>query len=140
MIQRAQTLWLLLCTACALASLKISFYTGNILIGNGAAVQYHELHGMENIWLNILTIAMAVLSLTTVFLFKQRKLQQRISMIILLMEIILIVVYYQLTKKFQDGSYSIGAILHPLIILSLIMALSGIRKDERIISESDRLR
>ena len=140
MIQRKQSLWLLISALCSLTALKISFYTGNINTEKQSVTQFHELNGLENIWLNIVTIAIAVLCLTTIFLFKNRKLQQRICMIILLMELIVMFVYYKLTKQFIAGSYAIGAILQPLIIVATIMALIGIRKDERIISESDRLR
>ena len=34
MIQRVQTIWLLLASACAFLSLKLSFYSGNKLINN----------------------------------------------------------------------------------------------------------
>jgi uncharacterized membrane protein len=140
MIQRIQSLWLLLSAICALAALKLSFYTGNINTEKQSVTQYHELNGLENIWLNILTIAVAVLCFTAIFLYKQRKLQQRICLIILLLEVLVMYVYYRLTKQFVVGTFSIGAILQPTLMISVILALLGIRKDERIISESDRLR
>lgn len=140
MIQRIQTLWFLLGAICSILALKISFYTGNIKTENLSSTTFHSLNGMENIGLNILTVAIAVLCMTAIFLFKHRKLQQRIGWVIFLLEISIIYFYFRLTKQFVDGSYSIGAIVQPLIIISVIMAMIGIRKDERIISESDRLR
>ena len=104
MIQRKQSLWLLIGALCSLTALKISFYTGNINTEKQSVTQFHELNGLENIWLNILTIAIAVLCLTAIFLYKNRKLQQRICLIILLMELIVMFVYYKLTKQFITGS------------------------------------
>ena len=52
MIQRIQTLWLLLASACAFAGLKIAFYTGNIIPEGNAtpgATLYQEINGMYSI-------------------------------------------------------------------------------------------
>jgi len=56
------------------------------------------------------------------------------------MEVSLVLFYYFSTKMFKEGSYLIGAILHILIFVFLILAIMGIRKDAKIVEESSRLR
>ncbi len=140
MIQRMQTLWLLLGAACSFFALKLPFYTGNIQKVNQSTNEFHSLSGMENIWLIIFSVSVGVLCLTALFLYKHRKLQQKIGWIIILLQMFVIYLYYRLTEQFINGSYSLGSILQPLILVAIVMAIIGIRKDERIISESDRLR
>jgi Domain of unknown function (DUF4293) len=136
MIQRLQTLWLLLAAACAFAGFKFSFYSGT----NAKGLSPYELMGTENILLLLTTLAVGGLALITIFLFKNRSLQFQLSLLGILLEALLIFLYYREVQNFKAGTYSLTAILHPLIIFSFFMAAKGIRKDSKIIKESDRLR
>ena len=71
MIQRIQSIWLLLASIAILASLKISFYVGNVLTTgeNSTSIKtWTELNGMFNIITNILSVTIGVLSLIAIFL------------------------------------------------------------------------
>jgi hypothetical protein len=143
MIQRIQTLWLLLAAIAVFASLKVSFYFGNIISTgeNGASIKtWTELNGMFNMITNILTVTIGVLSLITIFLFSNRKLQLKFIVVGIILELLLITVYQFSIKQFSEGGYSAGSFIQLLVVLFFILALRGIRKDNKIIAESNRLR
>jgi len=140
MLQRIQTIWLLLAAACSFVSLKISFYAGNLIAeqttANGVGA-FSEITGMDN---PILTTAVGVISLISIFLYSNRKLQMKFCIAAFFTEISLLIFYYFLIKTFKEGTLAIGAAIHLLIIIFIILAMAGIRKDNKIIAESDRLR
>lgn len=142
MIQRIQSIWLLLIAACAFAGLKLPFYIGNIevLTNNIPATKYHELSGIETLPLIILTTAVGVLSLITIFLYKNRKLQMRLCFTGLLIEIGVLFLYYRELKKYTQGTFALTSVLQGLILILFLFAFRGIYKDNKIVQESDRLR
>ena len=143
MIQRIQSFWLLCASVCGFASLKFSFFTGNVNeVNNGvaAATKYIELNGFSNIPLTILTITIAIVCLIAIFLYKNRKLQMRLCFAGVLVEAIVLTLYYKESAKYILGTYSLASLLQLLILLFLILSITGINNDNKIIAESDRLR
>ncbi|MEI8053061.1 MAG: DUF4293 family protein [Bacteroidota bacterium] len=143
MLQRIQSIWLLLISICIFSSLKIAYYTGNIVPEGELATTiktFTQLNGMYNIVTNILTVTIGVLSLITIFLYSNRKLQLKLIFVGILLEILLLVEYQVSIKKFTEGSIAIGSMLQFLVLLFFYLAIKGIRKDNKIIAESDRLR
>jgi hypothetical protein len=72
MLQRIQSIWLLLAAACSFISLKITFYAGNLIAEQTATNSvgpFSEIKGMNN---PILTTAVGVVCLITIFLYKNR--------------------------------------------------------------------
>ena len=136
MIQRIQTIWLLLASACTFLSLKLPFYSGT----NKEGVVSHPLIGTENYTLMLLTIAIGVLPLIIIFLFKNRRLQIRLCVLGILMEIGLMFLYYKEVSTYTAGTYSLSAVLQGCIIFFFFFALRGISKDAKIIRDSNRLR
>jgi len=140
MLQRIQTIWLLLAATCSFISLKITFYAGN-LIAEGTTSNsvgaFSKITGMDN---PILTTAVGVMSLICIFLYKNRKQQIKFCIAAFFIEISLLIFYYFLTKTFKEGTLAIGAGIHLFIIIFILLAIAGIRKDNKIIAESDRLR
>jgi hypothetical protein len=135
MIQRIQTLWLLLAVTAAILSLQLPFYGG--ISGQST---YTPLTGLSNFIILILTVAVALTGLITVFLYKNRKLQLQLSLLGLLLQLIVIVLYFLETKKFTEGNFALTSILTFLIPVLFILAWMGIRKDEKLIRSMDRLR
>jgi hypothetical protein len=144
MIQRIQSIWLLLASICTFAGLKISFYTGNMAASEGAippaAKEFFELNGMYNLLTNTLTICVAVICLITIFLYNNRKLQIKMSLVGLLLQICTLVQYWFAIQKYSEGAFSLGALLPALTILFVFLAIMGIRRDSNIVKESNRLR
>lgn len=141
MIQRIQSIWLLLAAAGAFAGFKFSYYSGNKL--NDTLL--HELKASENFLLMLTTIAVGGLALINIFLFKKRTLQLRLCVLGILLEAVLIFLYYREVTTFTQGTYSLtsilhSVILHSVIVLAFVLAARGINKDSKILKESDRLR
>ncbi len=136
MIQRIQSLWLLLAAACPFAGLKFSFYSGTKLTDP----LLQELNGTGTILLMITGIAVGGLALITIFLFNNRTLQFRLCLLGILLQLVLIYLYYREVTGFTQGTYSLTSILQPSILLSFILAAVGIRKDSKMVKNSDRLR
>lgn len=135
MIQRIQTIWLLLAATASLLSLKFSFYSG--IKENNV---FTQLNGLSVFALLILSVAVALLALATIFLFKNRKLQMQLSLLGFLLQVIAVVVYFLEIKKFVEGNYALTAVLTLMIPVFFILAWMGIRKDEKLIKSMDRLR
>ncbi len=136
MIQRIQSLWLLLAAACAFAGFKFSYYSGNKL--NDAAL--YELNATSTLLLMITTIAVGMLALINIFLYKKRTLQLRLCVLGILLEAVLIFLYYRETTIFIKGTYSLTAIFHSIIVLAFVLAARSINKDSKLLKESNRLR
>lgn len=136
MIQRLQTLWLLLAGGCALAGLKFSFYSGT----NAKGLSPYELNGTENFLLILSSVVVGGLAFVTIFLYKKRKLQVMLCILGILLEALLIFLYYLETKTFTQGTYSLASVLQLIVLAAYFMAARGVKKDEKILEESDRLR
>jgi len=137
MIQRIQSVWLLLAAACAALSFKFPFYIGDL-----PTEKTHKLIATDSLPIIIITATVMLLSFVIIFLFKKRVLQLRLSILGILLEALLIFLYYLEVKKFVPGSgtYAITALLHAAIVFFLFMAAKNINKDEKLIKDSDRLR
>jgi hypothetical protein len=138
MIQRIQSIWLLLAGICAFLSIQLSFYSGTD-INN---IPYQKITGATGGFL-ILTITLLVglLAGIAIFLFKNRNTQLWLCAGGLVAELLLIFLYYKkITTSFSQGTLSLSVILHPLILLFFILAIRGINRDNKLIQDSDRLR
>ncbi|MDE3251734.1 MAG: DUF4293 domain-containing protein [Bacteroidota bacterium] len=140
MIQRPQTIWLLLASALAFATLKLSLFSGNLLVEN--LKQFQRFTAMSSIPLMILTVGVAIASLIAIFLFKNRKLQIRISLAALVVSLLTIFLGYLQTKNFlpDEWSFDLTSLLYVAIPILLILAIRGIYLDEKLIKSVDRLR
>lgn len=140
MIQRLQSVWLLLAAAAAFCSLQFSFYSGTMLVENQS--KRVELTAQSNLLLLILSAGVGIASLISIFLYKNRKTQLRIVLVTLLVSILNLVLFYTQTKKFVlgEGNYSLTAIFAIIVPIFLFLAIKGIRKDEKLVKSLDRLR
>ncbi len=141
MIQRIQSIWLLLATSFGFISLKTSFYSGH-RINDLIPKPYVYLTGSYNILLIICTVAVAVASLITIFLYKNRKQQSRIVLVSLLFSLLTLVLYFWQSQSFipTESNYDLTALVPFFIPVFLVLALRSIYKDEKLVKESDRLR
>jgi len=136
MIQRVQTLWMLLAAIAVFLTLKLSFYSGTLLTDN----LFDSLIATDNFILMVLTCALGSAVLINIFLFKHRTLQFRICIIAILLEFLILFLYYRQTKFYSNGTLDVWAIFHLVTIIALILAARGIYKDEKLIKDSNRLR
>ncbi len=136
MIQRIQSIWFLLATICIFLTMQFSTYAGADAQG-----MMHLIKGTTNTFLVITTSMVGVVSIIALFLFKNRKLQIRITLLAVLIELVLLFFYYkEIDALVGIGAFAITALLHVAVIVFLLLAANGISKDEKLIKESNRLR
>ena len=137
MIQRIQTIWLLLASICVFLTLKFSTYVGT----NKDLIPSSFLNGIATLPLIFVTLAVGILSFITIFLYKNRKPQLRLTILAVLLEAGLLFLYYKEIQTFiGKGTFSITAILHAAVMFFLILAARGINSDNKLIKDSNRLR
>ena len=137
MIQRIQSIWLFLAAVCVFLTLKFSTYVGT----NKDLIPSTFLNGIATLPLIFVTLAVGILTVITIFLYKNRKLQLRLTILAVLLEAGLIFLYYKEIQTFiGKGTFSIYAILHVGVVVFLILAARGINSDNKLIKDSNRLR
>lgn len=135
MIQRIQSVWLLLAAVFAIISLNQTFYMGSIL-GQPAT----EFKGTSDILVMILTIVVAAVSFVSIFMFKNRSKQIWIVVFDLVLTIFLIAVYFMKTQQSMIGKITLESIFVFVIPIFLLFAIRGIARDKKLIKSVDRLR
>jgi len=157
MIQRIQSIWLFLASVTLFALFLFPYLQYSDMSGVGRALKitgvYHGLAGQAIrdeffVLQTVATVLLGIFPLYIIFLFRNRKQQVRL----ILVEIILLLLFggwlygtasNALTEANQFLSarnIGVGFFLLPVAIIFLLMANSGIRKDERLIKSADRLR
>jgi hypothetical protein len=141
MIQRIQSVWLLLAAICAFFTYTLVLYSGNVADGS------QRLFALGDYFLLVAyIIALGVLSLISIFLFKNRKLQFRLTVLNIVLTVGYLFLQYVRIEQFKKenaivtGSYHVAALLPILMAIFLIMAARGIYKDEKLVKSLDRLR
>ena len=155
MIQRIQSIWLFFATACIFSlflfpylqvlnpdgsskSLKVTGIYENIA---GQVVQTEPFLG-----LTIATVILGLIPFIIIFLYKDRKKQVMLSYIAIVLIIGFSFWLIQTAKSWlgditlQAENYGIGIMLPSISILFIILAIRGIKKDDRLIKSADRLR
>lgn len=139
MIQRQQSLWLLLTVICGVLSFNYPFYTGTRMNASNM-IERSILDGASNFFYILLTGANIILALVTIFLYKDRKLQLRLALVGILTSLGLFVMYVSGMMKFEEGNLALTSLLALGIIAGFVMAARGIRKDQQLIKSIDKLR
>ena len=143
MIQRVQTIWLLIGMIAAFLTLQFSFYSGTLILNNHLDLpgnSFHSFVAKDNFILMVLTSALGTALLINIFLFRHRSVQFKICIIALLVEIIILFLYTRQLKQYSQGTMDIWAIFHLVILITLILAARGIYNDQKLIKDSNRLR
>jgi uncharacterized membrane protein len=142
MIQRVQSIWLLLAAAGSFFTLNFSFYSGLMVKEGATAGTLERVTAQSSTLLLILTVGVGIAAIITIFLYKDRKLQLRICLAAIVISLINILLYYLQTKKFlpDQGNYNLPAIIVFIIPILLIFAARGIYKDQKLVKSLDRLR
>jgi peptidoglycan/LPS O-acetylase OafA/YrhL len=140
MIQRKQTLWLLLATAAGVLTFLYPFATGTELVENSTMERQTEIIAGGNFFLLLATIASIAISTINIFLFKNRGQQKMLCIIGLLISAVICVLYISLTLKLTKYVPALWAILPFIIVVSYFMAYRGIRSDEKLVKSLDKLR
>lgn len=155
MLQRIQSVWLF----CASASLFSLFLfpimqwlnaDGKVQSAKISGV-YEHLNGQlvqttPFTVLSIVCVLVAIIPFVIIFFYQNRSLQLKLSYAAI--ALILAFSFWlaqsiqkvALIAEFNTDNYGIGALLPSVAILFIILAIRGIRKDEKLIRSADRLR
>lgn len=156
MIQRVQSIWLLLTTLTLICVLffpivsnhangeVFSIYTNsfhrefNSTSGSGYSLSLFPL------LLMISNVILALLPFINIFFYKNRTLQKRMCVVIMVLlagfNFWVLQSAQEIPGGLKDVSVSVGAFLPILAIIWCFLAFRGIRNDERLIRSADRLR
>jgi ABC-type polysaccharide transport system permease subunit len=136
MIQRIQTIWLLLAAAC---SGGLVFLVSLWIDGEG-----NEVVAMDDGAYFGAFVLSAFISLVAIFLYRNRKLQTVVNRLNIMLNLVLLGVFvYRALNVSGEAAVSekgIGMFIPILSIVLLVLANRAIRKDEQLVKSVDRLR
>lgn len=138
MLQRQQSLWLLLSAVSCFLSFKLSFYNGTVKADASNKTPFID--AGDNFFLVVLTGATLILALITIFLYKDRKFQLKMAIIGAGLSLLILIAYFVTMKRFESGGIALAAIFVFAILGGFIMAARGIWKDEKLVKSLDKLR
>jgi hypothetical protein len=136
MIQRIQTLWLLLTSICAFASVKLPFYFGSLEVPGPTIT----ITPYDHFMLLVFVIATGLVALINVFLYSNRSLQIKISVVGVLLGLVNLMHYFLYMRNFKTGGLSLYSILSFLVPVFFILSIIGMYKDQKLLKSLDRLR
>ena len=138
MIQRIQTLWLFLASIIAGLIWFLPVFSDESTS--------KDFFINESLLLMLSVVFSAIVPFINIFLFKKRSTQKQMIIINICLTVAIIGLEYFEVSNFKSklniaqGHWQISAILPFFIILFLVFAYRGIRKDEKLLSSTDRLR
>lgn len=157
MIQRIQSIWLLLAAIIILGLFLFPYLNYTDLVGLGkkllvtgsyAAVNNESVKQESYILQSIAAAVLGFIPILTIFLYKNRKRQ----LTLIFIEIVLICLFgiwlfvsskdtlSLISQPFGAQNIGVGFFLLPIAVVFLAMAIGGIRQDEKLIKSADRLR
>jgi len=155
MLQRIQTVWLFLATVALFSLLLFPYiqilnYKGSAMAIKASGV-YEDMGGrvvqtQPFLLLTITTVILGLMPFLIIFFYQNRKKQITICYLTILAILGYSFWLVQAAKQAADGivlganNYGVGLVLPSLAILFIILAIRGIRSDEKLIKSADRLR
>ena len=138
MLQRIQSVWLLLAAVFDAITFRFPFYSGDWIKDNFLFVI--DLNAKTTIWFSILTVINGIIAFITIFLYGNRRLQLRLVYLGTFLTAVLLTLYFLEIKNFIGGNIAIWVVFYFAILICYIFAANGILKDQKLIKSLDRLR
>lgn len=145
MIQRIQTVWLLLAMLINAVLFRVDLYTAHIIQNGTDTVT--TLNVTNYYPLLILAVLITILPLLAIFMFKNRKQQKGIATLSIVgtlgfiaLTLMRVTSMNNATPPATNGSYSVFSVLPVISMIFLFLAIKGIRKDDKLVKSLDRLR
>ena len=143
MIQRIQSVWLLLAAACGFAMSKVPVFEATLSTNIS-----QKLLATESLLLYAVVVGTSCLSVIIIFLFKNRPLQFKLTIVTIILAIIAIALEVWKVEDYKSvnaaaitkGTYQWGGLLPIAMAGLLIVAARAIYKDEKLVKSLDRLR
>lgn len=146
MIQRIQTIFLVLAAASGFGALALPFASTVASVQNSQLFADMKYTTGDNIGLLVLFAIAGALAVADIFLFRNRELQMKVGRMALVANILGVVLAVVLfwqdlaglgSNEVNDG---LGVYMPVAFIVFVVLALRGIRKDEALVRSADRLR
>lgn len=145
MIQRKQSLWLLLAALLNAGVLFFDIYRSHSMVNGVDTV--NRLRVSDHFPSLLIALVMIALPFIAIFMFGNRRRQTRLAAMSIVATLAFITLSLsrvgslgKQTPPPTDGSYWIGAIVPVIAVVFLILAIAGIRHDEKLVKSVDRLR
>ncbi len=142
MIQRKQSIWLLIAALLNAGVFYFDLYRYHI-IANGIDTPA-QIRVSDHFPTLLIALVMTLLPVVTIFMFRNRKRQITMSVFSIIAATGFITMALQRTKNLNavpaSDSYWVGSVLPVVAIVFLFMAILGIRKDDKLVKSTDRLR
>jgi hypothetical protein len=133
MIQRIQSIYLLLASAAAFMVLRLPFYYT-------PAPTPFEIRGSDNMTTLISLAFSACLSFITIFLYGNRMLQLKVVIVNFLLSALIGFFIYKIVIANPGGGFTLPSLALFLIPFLQILSMYKIYKDEQLVKSTDRLR
>ena len=142
MIQRIQSLWLFIA-----AMLNGALFISKIYAVDAAGVTTpFGVRDSGNFWLFLLAAIITLLPLVTIFLFMDRKKQRGLAWLSVIGCITFVALAIMKAQNVANDAagikvqYDFGMFLPIAAIVFLMLAISGIKKDDKLVKSMERLR
>ncbi len=157
MIQRIQTVWLLLSSLVLLGLFMFPYVNYIDLVGLGKNIYVSGVYTSVNnvtskessfLLMTIATVVLAIIPLLIIFKYKNRKMQLSLIMLQVVLICLFAIWMFVAANNILDlinqsigaSNIGIGFFLLPVSIIFLGLAIRGIRNDEKLIKSAERLR
>ena len=146
MIQRKQTLWLFLAALLSAGVFYFDLYTAHIMASGADTI--FRLRTSDHFPSLLLALVMCALPLISIFMFQHRKRQVNLTMISMVATVGFIALTLWRVADFvgkqalapANSTYWVGSVLPVISFILLILAIVGVRKDQKLVKSADRLR
>ena len=141
MIQRIQSIWLLLVSLFSSVTFRFPFYKGDW--ERDATADPVELNAHTTTWFTVITVLVGLLAFASIFFFENRKLQLKLCYLGIGITLLLLGLYFfEMASYFEPGKGTIAlwCVFYFAVLACYILAARGIWKDEKLIKSMDRLR
>jgi CDP-diglyceride synthetase len=143
MIQRIQSVWLLLSGLSIILLSRLAVYSGKLPDGTKK-----ELMVAENLIMMIIALLMIILPLIAIFLFKNRSGQKKLIWLHILLNFLLLLFFWisqdafvtEQLPQFTSSGYGLAVFVPVISIILDILAYRGISADEKLIKSADKFR
>lgn len=150
MIQRIQSIWLLIAALLGLSVFMLNIISYSYVDPSAGGEVTKGVKLMEYSYLlALLAMILVALPLVAIFMFKNRKRQVNMALLAIVLNIGFVIFHVTYIKDSylsslkippQSTSFGIASFIPVAAIVFLAMAISGIRKDEKLVRAADRLR
>jgi hypothetical protein len=141
MIQRIQSLWLLISAALAAVYVNFPVFKGMLMNSEVVTIRIRE-----HLTLFALSVIAGIISFVAIFLFKNRKQQKALIILNTLLCTGIFATQYFIVEErkveisIAQGDWQLIALIPLFMVILLLFSYQNIRADEKLLSSADRMR